>query len=180
MTMRRVTKQALHALSFAFVLAVVVAALKVLNWVPGALEPGLMARYPSVEAAVSRLGLRQVYVPAYFPESLAWPPAQVLAQSRPYQALVMEFVRARDGQTALVVSQAAGKEFEPEAPIRFRTIRESVPIDLGGRTARLEAGSCEDGSPCSRIRWREGEIRIVLTMSAPSTELIRIARSMRR
>jgi hypothetical protein len=59
-----VTRQALHVLSFAVTLAVVVGLLKVLNWAPGALEPGLLARYPSIDAAVSRLGIRQVYVPA--------------------------------------------------------------------------------------------------------------------
>ena len=178
MTVRHVTKQALQILSFAVTLAVVVGLLKVLNWAPGALEPGLMSRYPSVEAAASRLGIRQIYVPAYFPESLGWPPAEILAQSKPYQAVVMEFVRAGDGQTVLVISQAASPHFEPDVAIRFHTISETVPLDLSGRKARLDAGVCEDRSACSRIQWDEGQLRIVLTMKAPSVELIRIAESM--
>ena len=177
---RPVKKQALRVLSFAFVLAAVVASLKVLNWVPGALEPGLLARYPSIGDAVSTLGLQQVYVPSYFPESLGWPPAGILAQSQPYQAVIMEFVRARDRQIALVIFQATSPDFEPDVAIRIRTVRETVPLDLGGRKARLEAGTCEDGSACSRIRWDEGEVRIVLTMRGPPVELIRIAQSMRR
>ena len=172
------TKQALRVLSFALVLAAVVVSLKALNWVPGALEPGLMARYPSIGDAVSTLGLRKVYVPAYFPETLNWPPAVVLAQSKPYQAVVMEFSRARDGQTGLVISQAASTLFEPDAAIRFRTISEKVSLDLRGRKAALEAGECEDRSACSRVQWDEGTVRIVLTMRAPSVELIRIAESM--
>jgi hypothetical protein len=177
-TVRHVTRQALHILLFVVTLAVMVGLLKVLNWAPGALEPGLMTRYPSIEAAVSRLGIRKIYVPAYFPESLAWPPAEILAQSKPYQAVVMEFVRARDRQAVLVMSQAANPHFEPDVAIRFHTISETVPLDLGGRKARLEAGMCEDRSACSRIQWDEGKIRIVLTMKAPSVELIRIAQSM--
>ena len=178
MTMRHVTRQGLHILSFAVTMAVVVGLLKVLNWAPGTLEPGLMARYPTIDSAVSTLGIRKVYVPAYFPEALGWPPSVVLAQSEPYQAVVMEFSRARDGQTVLVISQAASTEFEPDAAIRFRTIREKVPLDLRGRKATLEAGVCEDRSACSRVQWDEGKIRIVLTMKAPSVELIRIAESM--
>jgi hypothetical protein len=177
-TVRHVTRQALHILSFAVTLAVVVGLLKVLNWVPGALEPGLMARYPSIEAAASRLGIRQINVPAYFPESLRWPPAGILAQSKPYQAVVMEFARAGDGQIVLVISQAASPNFEPDVAIRFDTISETIPLDLGGRKARLEAGACGDRSACSRIQWDEGKVRIVLTMKAPAVELVRIAQSM--
>jgi hypothetical protein len=178
MTMRQVTRQALHVLSFAVTMTVIVGVLKVLNWAPGTLEPGLMARYPNIEAATSSLGIRQVYVPAYFPQSLGWPPAAVLAQTKPYQAVVMEFVRAGDGQTALVISQAANRLFQPDVAIPFRTVSETVPLDLKGRKARLEAGVCRDRSACSRIQWDEGEIHIVLTMKAPAVELIRIAESM--
>jgi hypothetical protein len=90
----------------------------------------------------------------------------------------MEFVRAGDGQTVLVVSQAASKHFEPDVAIPFRTITETVPLDLKGRSARLEAGVCNDRATCSRIQWDEGEIHIVLTMKASAVELIRIAESM--
>ena len=178
MTVRFVRKKALHVLSFVVTMAVAVGLLKVLNWVPGALEPGLMARYPSIESAVATLGIRKVYVPAYFPETLSWPPAEVLAQNKPYPAVVMEFSGTRGGQTVLVVSQAASTLFVPDAAIRFRTINEKVPLDLRGRRASLEAGVCEDRSACSRVQWDEGEVRIVLTMKAPSVELIRIAESM--
>lgn len=178
MTVRHVTRQALHVLSFAVTMAVVAGLLKVLNWAPGTLEPGLMARYPSLDAAVSTLGIRKIYVPAYFPETLRWPPAVVLAQSRPYQAVVMEFSRARDGQTVLVISQAASTQFATDAAIRLRAVSEKVPLDLRGRKAALEAGLCEDRSVCSRVQWDEGKVHIVLTMKAPSVELIRIAESM--
>jgi hypothetical protein len=180
MRARNVSSVARRFLAFAFVLAAVLIGLTALNWVPGAIEPGLMARYPTIEDATSRLGLRPVYVPTYFPEPLTWPPAVVLAQTRPYQAVVMEFVSARDGRAMLVISQAASGDFEAETAIRLRAIRESVDLDVGGRSARLEAGECEDGSVCSRVGWREGEVRIVLTMRAPSVELVRIAGSMRR
>lgn len=173
------TRQALRILSFALILAVVVVSLKALNWIPGALEPGLMTRYPNIRDAVATLGLREVHVPTYFPESLGWPPAAILAQSRPYPAVIMEFAHARDRQAVLVISQAASLDFEPDVAIRLRRIGEAVPLDLRGTSARLEAGTCDDGSPCSRIEWQEGGLRIVLTMKGPAVELVRIAQSMR-
>ena len=159
-------------------MAAVLGALAFLNWVPGALEPGLMKRYPTVDAATRALGITKIHVPAYFPDSLGWPPAEVLAQNRPYQAVVMSFARAGDGDTVLVISQAANPRFETDPAIRFSTISETVDLDLKGRKAQLEAGSCDDRSACSRIHWDQDGMRIVLTMKAPSVELIRIAESM--
>lgn len=171
-------KQALHVLSFIVTVAVVVGVLTILNWAPGALEPGLMKRYPTVDAAASSLGIRKIYVPAYFPESLGWPPAEILAQGIPYQAVVMAFTHAGSGETVLVISQSASRRFAPDATIRFHTISESIPLELRGRQARLDAGLCEDQSACSRIEWDEGDGRIMLVMKAPSVELIKIAESM--
>lgn len=171
-------KQVLHVLSFIATMAVVVGVLAILNWAPGAFEPGLMKRYPTVDAAASSLGIRKIYVPAYFPESLGWPPAEILAQSTPYQAIVMTFAHAGSGETLLVISQAKSRRFKPDIAIRFRTVSETVPLDLRGRQARLEAGLCEDQSACSRIEWDEGDGRIMLVMKAPSVELIKIAESM--
>jgi len=173
-------KQTLHVLSFVATMVVAVGVLTILNWVPGAFEPGLMKRYSTVDAAASSLGIRKIFVPAYFPESLGWPPAEILAQNMPYPAVVMSFTHAGSGETVLVISQAASRRFEPDATIRFHTISETIPLDLRGRQARLEAGLCEDQSACSRIQWDEGDGRIMLVMKAPSVELIRIAESMLR
>lgn len=178
MTVRDVKKQALYALSFLVTLAVVVGVLKFMNWAPGALEPGLMSRYQSIDDVQTTLGIKKIYVPAYFPETIGWPPTAILAQGKPYPAVIMEFARASDGETMLVIAQAASRRFDPEIAIRFHTISETVPLDLRGRSARLEAGLCEDRSACSRLEWDEGDVHLMLTMRASSIELIRIAESM--
>ena len=89
-----------------------------------------------------------------------------------------EIVHAGSGETALIISQAENRRFEPDIAIRFHTISETVPLELRGRKARLEAGICEDQSACSRIQWDEDGGRVMLVMKAPSVELIRIAESM--
>jgi hypothetical protein len=175
---RDVKKQALYVLSFVITLAVVVGVLKFMNWAPGALEPGLMSRYQRIDDVQSTLGITKIYVPAYFPETIGWPPAAILAQSKPYPAVVMEFVRAGGSETMLVITQAASQRFQPDVAIRFHSVSETVPLDLRGRSARLEAGLCEDRTACSRLEWDEGNVHLMLTMRAPSIELIRIAESM--
>jgi len=177
-TLHNVKKQALYFLSFIAVVVAVVGMLKILDWVPGVLEPGLMKKYPSVEAAQSSLGIRTIVVPTYFPQALGWPPAEVLAQSEPFPAVIMTFNRAGSGDPLLVISEAASPHFEPDVTIRFARIDETVPLDLSGRQATLEAGLCPDHAACSRIRWDEHGMRITLTMKAPSPDLLRIARSM--
>ena len=176
--MRDVKKQALYVLSFVITLAVVVGVLKFMNWAPGALEPGLMSRYQRIDDVQSTLGITKIYVPAYFPETIGWPPAAILAQNKPFPAVIMEFLRASDGETMLVITQAASRRFQPDVAIRFHAVSETVPLDLRGRSARLEAGLCEDGTACSRLEWDEGDVHLMLTMRAPSIELIRIAESM--
>lgn len=178
MTLQDVKKQVLYFLSFIAVVVAVVVMLKVLDWIPGALEPGLMKKYPSVEAAQSSLGIRKIIVPTYFPQTLGWPPAEVLAQSEPFPAVIMTFNQAGSGDPLLVMSEAASPRFEPDVTIRFARIDETVPLDLAGRQATLEAGLCTDHRACSRIRWNEDGMCISLTMKAPSPDLLRIARSM--
>jgi hypothetical protein len=165
-------------LSFIAVLAAVVGMLKLFDWMPDAFEPGLMRRYPNVEAAASDLGIRGILVPTYFPETLGWPPTEVLAQTEPFKAVIMSFSHSGDGGDVLVISQAWSSDFRPDPTIRFRTVNETIPLVLAGRKATLEAGQCLDQSPCSRISWTEGKIQVLLTMKAPSPELIRIAESM--
>lgn len=165
-------------LSFAVTVAVVLAVLKVTNWLPTAIDKGTMRRYPSVEAAAAGTGIREIYVPSYFPETLGWPPSEILAQKKPFVAVVMEFELVDEGRTALVISQAEKREFSPDEKIRLVEINEKIPYDLAGREALLEVGRCKDRTLCSRITWDEDDRRVVIVMKSAPFELIKIAESM--
>ena len=167
-------------LSFAVTVAVLVGMLKVLTWLNADSDQSTIRKYPSIEAVGAKLGIRDIYVPSYFPATLGWPPAEILAQSKPFEAVVMEFKRPEDGETALIISQSARPEFAPDMKIRFTEVTEKIPYALKGREALLEAGTCNDRSPCSRISWDEDGTRIRLAMQSPPLELIRIAESMLR
>ncbi len=175
---RDVTRKILGTVYFVIAVSVLVFALKAANWLPTIIDEGTVRTYRDIESVKAKLGIREVLVPVYFPEPLGWPPSEIIAQRRPFEAVVMEFRRTGDDRAALIISQAARREFAPDERIRFTEVRESVPYDLSGRAARLEAGLCRDGSPCSRLSWDEGAMHVRITMRAAPFEVIRLADSM--
>lgn len=166
-------------LIFGFMVAILVAALQLFNWVPSALQEGGLRRYASADEARSHLRLDALYQPVYYPPSVRWPPVLVAAQARPYRAVITEFAR-RDGdeEIVLVISQTE----LPHAPLAdtvpLTDLREAVPYSFKGRPAVLEVGLCRRDERCSRITWNEGTYRLSLTMRSSPVELERIAESM--
>ncbi len=139
-----------------------------------------MSRYNSVEEVTAKLNLRDLRVPSYFPQSISWPPTEILAQAKPYHAVIMIFNAAGTRDVALVISQAGSDAFTPPSLIPIAQTTRTVAYAIKGRAALLEVGVCRDKTPCSRISWTEGGSRIVLAMKAPPFELVNIAESMMR
>jgi hypothetical protein len=107
-----------------------------------------------------------------------WPPSEILAQGKPYPAVLMIFKDVKTKAIALVISQGTADAFSANTLIPFVQVTRKVPFDLKTRKAILEVGSCKDDEPCSRLSWSENNFRTVITMKSPPFELIRIAESM--
>jgi hypothetical protein len=170
-------------LAFAAGLAILVIALKVLNEFPLIAQKDLMRRYGDFEEMQATLGIRQVFVPSYFPEDFRWPPTGILAQGKPYPAVIMEFERTGEGkarEVGMVIYQAGGDDFAPGGPLTISRIREQATYPLKGRSAILEVGSGPNGAPCSRISWREKDVRITVLARLTPFELMKVAESMLR
>jgi hypothetical protein len=175
-----VHKKVLGLFYFAVTIAILVGVLMVTNWLPTVLQEGVMKRYSSVEEMKSGLRIKEIYVPSYVPQSVAWPPSRILAQSRPFIAVLMEFADGKTGDVNLVISQVADKGSVPENKIALVQTREKTTYPLKGRDALLEVGFCRNDVPCSRISWHEGSYTISVAMKAPPFELLKIADSMLR
>ena len=167
-------------LAFLAGVAILVAVLKVANWLPTAMQRDVLRRYGSIEDVRSSVNLGDIYVPSYYPQELGWPPSAIFAQGRPFPALVMEFVRAGGREAALVVSQSASSRPLLDGRIRMDRVQESVRYSLKGRDAVLSVGVSSRGEQVSRIVWTEGKYRIDLAAKAPPVELIKVAESMLR
>lgn len=165
-------------LYFVLTIAAIIITLKTLNWLPLVLQKGTLRTYSSIEAVRSKLNIRDLYVPLYFPQSITWPPSEIWAQTEPYVATLMVFNRAGTGDPALVLSQAASGRAALDTRIKILQIKETVPYRLKERTALLEVGVCERNEVCSRISWKEGNYAMTAAMKSPPFELIKIAESM--
>ena len=175
--------KAFGALAFAAGLAILVIALKVLNGFPLIAQKDLMRRYGDFEEMRTTLGIRQVFVPSYFPEDFRWPPTGILAQGKPYPAVIMEFERSGEGKTrevGMMIYQAARDDFSPGGPLALSRIRERATYPLKGRSAILDVGAAAKGEPCSRISWREKDVRITVLARLTPFELLKVAESMLR
>ena len=165
---------------FLLTVAAVLVTLKTLNWLPTFLQNDMLRKFDSIEEVRAKLNMRDVYIPSYFPENIAWPPSEILAQAKPYPAVLIIFHALKTRDAALVISQAASDGFAENSLIPLVQVTRTVPYDLKNRKALLEVGMCGNAGTCSRLSWIENGYRIKLAMKAPPFELIRIAESMLR
>ena len=165
-------------LSLAVMVFVIVSALVVANWLPGTIDNTLMRQYPDIDEVRQKLRMRTVFVPSYFPETMSWPPSKVLAQARPYEAVVIEFVGSESGELLLVISQSTSGAFMPFERLRMEEVAERSIHEFKGRSAELSAGTCTGGLRCSMISWIEDTYHIKVIMRGGPFELITMAESM--
>lgn len=163
---------------FVIMAAIVLGALRLLSWIPEAVQEGALRRFESAEEAKRHLKIDRIYLPAFYPQSVSWPPLFIGGQTSPYPALITEFSgKDRDG-VYLVITQTA----RPHLPLRERITmvsqRERVRYPFKGRSALLEVGTCAGGDACSRFSWEEGPYALSLTMRSSPMELVTMAESM--
>jgi hypothetical protein len=170
-------------LAFAAGLAILVIALKALNGLPLIAQKDLMRRYGDFEEMRTSLGIRDVLVPSYFPEDFRWPPTGILAQGKPYPAVIMEFERSKEGKdrgVGMMIYQSVEDSFTPGGPMAISRVRERATYPLKGRSAILDVGFCGTDEPCSRISWREKNVRITVLALLTPFEVMKVAESMLR
>lgn len=163
---------------FIMAIAALIVSLKVLNWTPSLLQEGLPRTYFSIEEVRSKLHIRNIYIPSYYPQGLHWPPARITAQSKPYTMLLMEFTRQEDDRVSLAISQTLLPHPPPKVSIEIIHMNEQVNFPFKGRNALFEVGLCRNNEQCCRISWSEPPYHIAVVMLAPPSEIVKIAESM--
>jgi hypothetical protein len=166
-------------LMFSTMVAILTGLLQLLNWIPSAVQDGAFQRYTSIDELRAHLKISTVYMPAYYPRTVQWPPSLIAAQTRPYPAVVTEFVKNDDpGETILIITQTALPHPPLVERLRLTAVRESVRYEFKGRTALLEVGVCRKDEQCCRMTWNEENVGIALVMRSSPVELVRVAESM--
>ncbi|MBF8257921.1 MAG: hypothetical protein HW377_295 [Actinobacteria bacterium] len=164
--------------AFASAVAVLIVAMKIVNWVPSLAQPDLLKKYRNLDEVKTGLNMRDIIIPSYFPQNLKWPPSTILAQGKPFQAVVMEFEQDVTKDTSLVISQSLSENFRADGKIRLVQLKEKVNYSLKGRNVVLEVGFGSKGEMCSRVFWKEGKYWVHVMSKSPPMELLKVAESM--
>lgn len=171
-------KQLFSFFLFLTICAVVLVLIKFLNWLPLVLQTDTLRRYASIEEVKAALPDLHVFVPTYFPQTIAWPPEHLFARAKPFPWILMKFKHRDSLKEALIITQSRAGHRAEQAPGVFEEVSEKAPYPLRGRRSVLEVGLCGNGEQCCRITWNEGEYRLAVFMTSSPLELIRIAESM--
>jgi hypothetical protein len=166
--------------SFVWVLGATIATVAVLGalprWISG--EPRAIRHASTIQEAERRLGAR-VLVPGYFPDHLAWPPAEIRVAGGRRGSVRLGFA-ARDGGAGLEVLQATSDD-EPIAPalLRDRTVLRTTRTAVGSAPATI-SDVLVDGRPAREIAWTLHGRAMILRSAGDLEEMFRIARSAHR
>jgi len=171
-------KQLKRGLSFIVTVAVILLVLKLLNWLPSVLENEGLRKYGSVDDVRAALKISKVYVPAYFPEYIQWPPAEIFAQRRPFPLIMMHFTHRDSKSFALSLFQVdARAAFELPYKSDVLYVRKESQVNVKNRVGKLVIAVCSGRERCNRLSWEEGMYRITLIADDTPEQLIKMAES---
>ncbi|BDG07388.1 hypothetical protein [Anaeromyxobacter paludicola] len=167
------------ALVFALVSGVTVILLGALDALPSVLrgEDRRVHPVPTVQEAERRLRSRLV-LPAYFPDTLRWPPALIRVQSSP-PAVAME-IQARDGEPRMLLAQSVGADEAPPSQLVPPSPAIGVStVAVGKLPGKLGRVVGPDGRIWYELSWVTAGHRMVYRSAGSLEELLKMARSAR-
>jgi hypothetical protein len=165
--------------TLALVTAGLAAALRGLDRLPELVRPERRGwvRVDSLEAAARRFGA-PIPLPAYFPDTIAWPPAAIRVRTTPPAAVVVVFT-GRDGRSErLRLCVVRGPDVPPDLMLAGRRLHR-VQLDLGGAPATLDRVQVDDGSIRHELTRPHEAGTMLLRYAGGADELVAMARSLR-
>ena len=146
-------------------------------WMQG--QPRGVRRLASIEEAERRLKAR-LFLPAYFPDTLRWPPSAVRYVGGDPSSVALLF-DGSSGGLELVFAQTAGGS-GPISPRVFpeASVLQRFPLAVGEGEGWLERVVGDDGAVWNEVTWLQRGERLALRGKGSVEQLIRMARSTRR
>ena len=163
------------AVSLAVVLACAAGVLRAADLVPQAIgEPRGGRPFARIADVERRLGER-IAEPAYFPQTLQWPPSSIrVGGTRPAAVVFRLGERAVFGQTI------GGAHPIPQRLWPGGVVLDSSEVDLGAVTGTLDRVLGEDGRTWNEVRWERFGRHFALRSTVAAQDLLQMARSVRR
>lgn len=144
-------------------------------------EPRGVKRYRSIEEVEKKVGAR-VLLPAYFPDTLAWPPAAVRLARRPWPTVALSFAGREGNGHRLFIYQTFGEagSLSPELLPPPGQLLNTTTVLLDGSEGRLSRIVGENGEIWHVLTWEKDGRQLALRFRGPVEELLRMARSLGR
>lgn len=161
------------------VLGVITLGLRILDLIPPYLAPEAVRTYPTVEEAQRSTGL-PIYLPAYFPDYLKWPPDEIRGWPEPDRRVSIKVALRDSGQAVLWLEEWLPRAGEPLPDMpKTAQVVERETFDLGnGLEAEMVSYTDIGAQLYYRLLWDQADVRVVLTATLPRDEVVRMARSM--
>jgi hypothetical protein len=147
------------------------------GWLAG--EERHVRNVETVDDAARRVRAR-LYLPAYFPRRLAWPPEKVRVAGGRGGSVAVTFKSSEDGLPSLIVFQATvpGDAISPLLLGKPRVMYESRT--RVGTTPAIVSNVVIDGAVWQQLAWQVDGIALVLRARSAEPEIHRIAHGLRR
>ena len=121
--------------------------------------------------------ITKIYLPAYFPSTIKWPPAKIYAQKHPIKAIITEYTN-NSNKIVLEIFQVQYKKFNYKSHINIKEILEESLLNINNHKAKIYSGLCSDREYCSRIEIAIEKGQLILIGKFQIQELLKIAKSM--
>ena len=165
----------------AAILVVAAGTLRGLDALPGFLtgHPRGVFAASSLEEAERVLGAR-IWLPAFFPDSLRWPPRSMIIYAGPPAAVAVTFPAAGAIGASLVVCQTVeDAEALPRQVLPSGLTLQTGRIRLRGMDAWLAHVQLDDGRLVYDVAWHEAGRLVALRYEGSSDLLLKFANSLR-
>ncbi len=177
----RVAREVLRSAAWlVVVLGVTVGVLAFVDSLPAWLNGGDRGLRPVRTLEDAERGVRaRLVLPAYFPDTIAWPPARILVLPGAPPAVLMQFRTRADGALHLVLAQTVGEGDVPD-----RLLPRAAPVDeavvaMGAGDGALRRIVGPDGEIWRELAWHQDGRGVVARSRGTVEELLRMARSAR-
>jgi len=145
------------------------------RWLLG--ETRALVSCANVADAETRLGSR-IALPAYFPESVGWPPATIRYAPGPPRGIVVAFDDRVTRRPRMAVLQAEDPSGRFPAALAETDPFYVSAVDLRGLPAEIRRRRSRDGEVWDEVAWVRGGRSYAVRFRGPGEELMRIASSM--
>ena len=161
-------------------LGVAALGLAALDRVPGILldQPPRTTRFERLEDARRRLPAG-LLLPAYFPDTLVWPPSRILGRTRWPEALLLAFDSRQTRDAAFLLCQSWSSRRCPASLLAPLEVFHEVEARVGARPARVSAGRTASGEAWEQVDLDWNGRVVTLRLRGRTLDLLRIAESLR-